>query len=210
MAESGTINSVNWYCMWLTSGCALPPSGHDHLAVGDLATWVGSIGVVGALFAALYQIRTERIQRRRDEKDVLDRRRREQAERVSGWPGDQSLPTTPLILLNRSEEPVYEVVATLVMVQGDGARRGEDRPSRQFLRVLDVLPPGRWRIEVAGGWANMSRRPGVEVAFVDRSGACWIRRANGALEEIAQPPIDHYALGRPQELAIPQRDDRSP
>jgi hypothetical protein len=114
-----------------------------------------------------------------------------------------------LILLNRSDEPVYEVVVTMVFVQGAGWNLGEDYTGSGLRRVLAVLPPGRWRVEVESGWAGMSRRPGVEVAFSDRSGVCWIRRSNGMLEEIDQLPIDHYGLPRPQGLEIPEPDEPS-
>ena len=143
-------------------------------------------------------------------KEAEGRERRQQAERISGWPGQGSLPTTPLILLNRSDEPVYEVVATLVLIQGGGARRGEDYIPSGYRRVISILPPGRWRVNVDGGWAGMSRRPGVEVAFTDRAGITWIRRAAGMLEEVKMPAIDHYGLDRPQELVVPISDETSP
>jgi hypothetical protein len=198
-------------CRWIITGfwaSAAVPIGCNQVAWaqvqwGDVATWFGSVGVVGALFAAFYQIHTERTRRHADEEAERLRQRRQQAERVSGWPGQGSSPMTPLILLNRSDEPVYEVVATLVMIQGGGPRQGEDGVLPEYRGVIAVLPPGRFRVEVAGGWAGMSRRPGVEVAFTDRSGVHWIRRATGALEEITAPAIDHYGLGRPQGLVIP-------
>jgi hypothetical protein len=78
-----------------------------------------------------------------------------------------------------------------VFIQGAGPRRGEDGVNSSYRRTLSILPPGRWRVEVPGGWAGMSRRPGVEVAFTDRAGIHWIRRATGALDEIQKAPIDH-------------------
>ena len=187
-------------------------SGLHQLAYGDLATWLGSIGVVGTLYLALVQIRAEQRHRRADQHAAQQRERHQQAERISGWPGKESTDITPLILLNRSDEPVYEVVATLVFVQGGGARRGEDYGSSNYRRasVMSVLPPGRWRVDVGGGWHGMNRRPGVEVAFTDRAGITWIRRATGALEEVEMSPIDHYGLGRPQSLVIPISDEASP
>src|SRR5262249_26633310 len=102
------------------------PSGHTEVAYGDLATWVGSIGVVATLYLALVQIRTEARHRRADQIAAQERERRAQAERISGWPSHKARETTPIILLNRSDEPVYEVIATLVFVQGAAPRRGED------------------------------------------------------------------------------------
>lgn len=166
--------------------------------------------MAGTLIAALYQINSERKRRHETEQEALRRHRRQQAEAISGWPDGRSLPSTPLILLNRSDQPVYEIVATLVMIQGGGARRGEDQLPAEFRKTLSVLPPGRWRVEVAGGWAGMSARPGLELAFTDRSGVHWVRRANGVLQEISEAAIDYYGLGRPQELAIPEPDDSRP
>jgi hypothetical protein len=172
--------------------------------LGDLATWSSSIVIFGTLVVALYQVRTERVARHASERRETDRLRRLQAERISGWPAaDGDASGTPLTLLNRSDEPVYEVVATLVMVQGAGAHRGEDWVPPGYRRTLSVLPPGRYRVLVESGWAGMSARPGVEVAFTDRAGAHWIRRATGALEEIKQPAIDHYGMSRPQALEFP-------
>jgi hypothetical protein len=186
--------------------------GFVHWQLGDLATWFGSVGVVGTLAAALFQIRTERLRRHEAEEREQQRSRRQQAERVAGWPGGRASGPhlTPLVLLNRSDQPVYEVVVTLVMVQGGGPRRSEDVVPSEFRRTLAILPPGRWAVEVAGGWAGMSRRPGVEVAFTDRAGVQWIRRAMGALDEIRKAPIDYYGLSRPQELGFPTPDEDRP
>jgi hypothetical protein len=179
---------------------------------GDLATWVGSIGVVGTLYLALVQIRAEQRHRRADQHAAQERERRRQAERISGWPGIDEVETTTLIILNRSDEPVYEVVVTLVFVQGGGVRRGEDYGPRNYqsVSVISVLPPGRWRVDVRGGWHGMMRRPGVEVAFIDRAGITWIRRATGTLEEVMLSPIDHYGLGRPQNMGMPVSDEVLP
>jgi hypothetical protein len=182
------------------------------MSYGDLATWVGSIGVVGTLYLALIQIRAEQRHRRADQQAAQQRERRQQAERISGWPGQESAKATPIILLNRSDEPVYEVVATLVFVQGN-PKRGEDylhRGHNEFVSVMSVLPPGRWRVSVGGGWHGMNRRPGVEIAFMDRAGITWIRRATGALEDVERSPIDHYGLGRPQNLFVPVYDEILP
>ncbi len=178
-----------------------------HLQLGDLATWFGSAVVFGTLALALYQIRTERVFRHESEQREAQGLRRVQAERISGWPAaETNRRGTPLTLLNRSDEPVYEVVVTLVMVQGAGPRRGEEGVRPEYRRVLSVLPPGRWKTFVQMGWAGMSRRPGVEVAFTDRSGVHWIRRATGALEEIQRPAIDYYEMSRPQFLEFPVPD----
>lgn len=102
---------------------------------GDLATWVASIGTVGALSTALYQIRIERDARHRADRESIERVLRSQAQLVSGWYGghvegsdqDQSR-WDWLVVLNSSPEPVYQAVATLVFIQGSGPQTGEGLP----------------------------------------------------------------------------------
>jgi hypothetical protein len=170
----------------------------DGAAAGDVATWVGSIGTVAAFIGLVYQVGSAQAKDR-------ERAKREQAERISGWPTNGDTSATPLALINSSPEPVYEVVVGMVMVQGGGALHLEEMRDGQapYRRTLLVLPPGNWHVNVPGGWAGMSARPGVEIAFTDRSGGHWIRRSNGVLDEINAPAIEYLKLGRPQGLEIP-------
>ena len=159
------------------------------------------------MVVALYQIRVERILRHRDEQRQVQRIRREQAKRISGWPAKdyKGSEQTFMVLLNRSDEPVYEVIVALVVVQGAGSYHGEDHVLRDERRILSVLPPGRWKVGIRSGWHGGSRFPGAEVAFTDRAGVHWIRRATGKLEEIQEPAIDHFKLHRPQGLGFPSQ-----
>jgi hypothetical protein len=43
-----------------------------------------------------------------------------------------------------------------------------------------------------------------------RAGIAWIRRAAGASEEVNQSPIDHYGLGHPQGMGMPESDEVLP
>src|SRR5947209_2696633 len=92
---------------------------------GDVATWVASIGTVGALSTALYQIRVEREARYQAERETLEQALRSQAQLVSGWYGGHAEGSDQdqsgrdwLVVLNGSPEPVCEAVATLVFIQG--------------------------------------------------------------------------------------------
>lgn len=146
---------------------------------------------------------------------------------------------TPIYVQNSSAEPIYEVVVGIVFIQGaaprtlegildlrrqrreetaDLAAKGVDvtREQRAFQRdpvtTSGIVPPGTWRVWIAGkGWTSiMSGRGGVDVAFVDRAGVSWVRRAMGPLEELSQRPLKHFfehGLHGPHEFQTPDRVD---
>ena len=198
---------------------------------GDLPTWLASIGTVGALGAALWQIRTERTRRLQQEAHDREDARRAQARRVACWPGEEGTPgpmdpwwgkSTPIEVVNGSNEPVYNLVFALVQLQGaGGVRRIEEWEGRipqgqsAPWSTAAILPPGRWRVSVPGeGWSGgMGMRLGAEIAFVDRAGVNWIRRSSGGLEELPQAPIDYFAqfgLHGPYDLQVPVEPGWSP
>jgi hypothetical protein len=138
---------------------------------GDLASWLASVGTVGALGAALWQIGTERTRRLQQEEHDRERDKRAQARRVACWPGEEGTPgpmdpwwgkSTPIELVNGSDEPVYNLVFALVHVQGaGGVRRMEEWKDRMPQgqgapwSTAAILPPGRWRVSVRGeGWSG--------------------------------------------------------
>jgi hypothetical protein len=176
--------------------------------VTAIATAAAAAGTVAAFCAALFQIGTERKARHRQETEIQQRDRRSQAERISAWPVETfDEGQTPIALSNRSEEPVYRAVVLLVMIQGAGARTGKELVASgnlQWLDTLTVIPPGDHFTAVQAGWGGMMRRPGVEVAFTDRAGLHWLRRADGSLAEISKPPVEYYALGEPIGWSLPQ------
>jgi hypothetical protein len=45
------------------------------------------------------------------------------------------------------------------------------------------------------------------VAFTDRAGAHWVRRADGRLEQLPRGAFDYFELPRPLELTPPEQDD---
>jgi hypothetical protein len=112
-------------------------------------------------------------------------------------------------LLNHSDEPVYEAVATFVFIDGSGPTRGEEVTPELAARraTVGVIPPGRWRVCVDGDWNGMYAHLGLEVAFTDRAGAHWVRRADGRLEQIPRGAFDYFALSRPLELTPPEPYD---
>ena len=178
--------------------CIVP----DYWWVAGLAL-IAVAGSVASVLIALRHVRDDRGTPARDEC-------RAQAERVSVWPGPSADPQ-PVALLNRSDEPVYEAVATFVFIDGSGPTRGEEvSPELAARRIsLGVLPPGRWRVCVDGGWNGMYSRLGVEVAFTDGGGAHWVRRADGRLEQLPRRAFEYFNLSRPLALASPEPEKAS-
>jgi hypothetical protein len=190
------------------------------MKLGDLPTWIAAVGTVGALFAALRQIQVERQARQGAERALSESALRAQAETVSGWYGGQATPPDSdessqgrdwLVVLNRSHEPVYQAVATLVFIQGTGPRTGEawvevekrTGGTETYRSTMGVIPPGRWRTQVPSDWGHMQAQPAVEVAFTDRAGNHWIRRSDGTLSRIPISAVDYYQLVRPRSFENP-------
>jgi hypothetical protein len=149
---------------------------------------------VGAFVGLIVQLGIQQRQRRADLRIA-------QAALVSGWVNADGATVT---LANNSSEPIYEVVATFVLVQGAGPRRGEDLSGESDRRYVHfLLPPGRYGEKAPEGWRGMFAQPGIEVAFTDRKGISWIRRADGTLEEVSRRAFDHFNLTRPISNLLP-------
>jgi hypothetical protein len=187
---------------------------------GAVATLLGAIGTVTAVFVAINnakQARDASIRAqetadaaRRDALDVrreaAEEKKRAQADQICAWiHGDYH--NNVLALLNSSDQPVYSVVVYWVWVQGAAWRTGEDA-ERLFGRggpeariggvrpILQVVPPGKFVLHAGTGNQDiMQGRPGVEVAFTDMTGHHWVRRASGNLEQLDAGPFDHYGIG---------------
>jgi hypothetical protein len=137
-------------------------------------------------------------------------------------PTHQSNGRTTIYVVNGSEEPVYEPVIGLVAIQGAAprtmegwleARRSQSEPGQAYRQVpittASILPPGKSVVWIPGtGWsAHLSGRSSAEIAFTDRAGAHWIRRANGQLEEIPCGPLKYFhdrGLFSPFEFQTPE------
>ena len=179
-------------------------------------TVVAAVGTVAAFFVAFAQIRQERHARQRQETDTRERERRAQAERVSAWLFGRDLGIAqPVALLNGSAEPVYRAVVWMIFIQGAGPHTGKEAAALYrengtwpFYSALSVIPPGRSYTSFGGGWGALSARPGVEVAFTDRSGIHWLRSPDGVLTEIPQAPTDYYELDGPHDWRVPEDTPR--
>lgn len=231
------------------------------IRLGDLATWTGALVTAGALVLALWQVFRERKERLRREVDDRAKAEEDRVERrlaharlLSAWTGPAEpvrVPSdvplqferdlnwhTPIYMHNGSAEPVYNVVAGLVFIQGAAPREleemldvrrryiaqsaestaaGNPPPSpeesvtlyQQPVTTLSILPPGTWRTWIQGGsWGGvMAGRLGVDLAFTDRAGENWVRRAKGLLTQLDKKPFEHfqqYGLYGPLDLVQPE------
>ena len=184
--------------------------------LGSLAEWAAAVGTIAAVATALRQVAKERQQREHDSSLASVREHKLQASRISAWvlSGPPMTGSRPAIaFLNGSEEPVYNVVPTVVFVQGaGGARTGEEWAKfGQDMSIprtsVVLLPPGRWWVSVPSWGMAMGFRAAVEVAFTDRIGNHWVRRADGTLEELPTSPLEYYGdfgMHGPHNLVNPE------
>ncbi len=196
------------------------PVRHDypmHAHLGDFPTWIASVGTVGALVAALWQIRNER--QRRIAKETQTRRdeRRSHARHVAAWVETSAADTSPIrariSLINSSLEPVYCVFVGAVYIQGAAPETIEKWLKLKSIgpapvAMVSILPPGKWAVVVRHHPSSpMQGRLGAEVAFSDRSGVHWIRRVMGQLEELPANPIEYFSplgLNPPYDWVTPE------
>ncbi len=148
---------------------------------------------------------------------VADRAQAEQVSAVplsgrdAGFPSESPThgePYTRIAMYNRSATPVYNVVVTLVLVQGSGPRTANEltelRLKQMFQRYYSTLPPGEYEARVSGDWVGMMARPGIEIAFRDSGGRSWVRFANGILTETPAEPVAYYHLQEPIGWEVPR------
>jgi hypothetical protein len=169
------------------------------MSQNPIAEWLTAFGTVGAVIASIYFATRDEVRRVR-------RERRQQAEHVTGWRGSgggaESRPFFNVTVRNGSTQCVYRVIARLVQVYGGGTKSqplGETKGDKHLTRI-GLLPPGQdhsTTIGFAGNAAGL--RFGVEFAFQDAAGRYWVRRANGALDEVKQDPLRLYGGFEPTD-----------
>jgi hypothetical protein len=194
----------------LRSGNLLPVL---EIQWGDIATWVAAVGTVSAVGIALWQVARERGARvARDTQDRMDRHLA-QARLISAWLGpaepvpdvdrietddvedDRSFNfRTPIYVQNSSAEPIYEVVAGIVFIQGAAPRTLEgilDLRNRQRQETAEAAAKGE---DVARVQRAYARNPVTTTGIVPRGlGGCGSREKGGPAswqaEAESMPPL---------------------
>jgi hypothetical protein len=188
----------------------------DDLAAISVAVVVPAIFVTLVVgYLALHDQRAHEI---REEMGQRIAAARAQAELISAVPGDgrggfpsiepkHGEPYTAITMSNRSATPVYNVIVSLVLVQGAGPRRAnefDEEEKSMYQQDFSTLPPGEYEARVSGGWAGMMARPGIEIAFRDSGGRSWARYATGQLVRLPKEPVAYYHLDEPIGWEIPR------
>jgi hypothetical protein len=141
---------------------------------GDVPTWVGAVGTVGALFFAVITLRSEFRSRRADEAD----KRRAQASLVTAWTErspaaiddmrglpDEGRERRPCVVVsNQSDGVVHEVFWTL------WDEETESRMDHGYVRALG--PRVTHRVVVPG---PLGGEPTVRLIYQDAEGVLWGR-----------------------------------
>lgn len=118
---------------------------------------------------------------------------------IAAWLERDATGAAHIVIRSDSNLPVYEVVATIVVTNGAGCCKGEELESLyQYRKILDLIPPGLHSVSIdLGGFYGMHRHPLVEIAFVCAKGKSWVRRGDGALDDLDVSPFKYYELGLP-------------
>lgn len=169
---------------------------------GDAPTWLATTGTLATLATIVWQLNRDRKWRNDEIERVSNERKLSQAIKVSSWVIDNH-PGTSIIIANNNTDPLYDVVAFIVLQTSERIATDHINDSTSYLNrkkhyvTVHVLPPGTWKIQAYDGWHGMSKFPYSEVSFTDSSGNHWVRRANGSIEELRENALASTGLGFP-------------
>lgn len=166
--------------------------------------WLVLAAALTAVVVGWQQIADEREARKASERRLARSEARRQAEKISAWITGDTEAGMPAVLANRSDQPVYEVIAFRVAAYGAAAHIGRE-VGEDFgeFRTFSILPPGKQRTSFDFGWNAPGLRPGVEIAFRDQAGVNWARSADGTLKKLGSRPIEYYGLAESQAWSTP-------
>ncbi|HSW66341.1 MAG TPA: hypothetical protein VLI54_04370 [Bacillota bacterium] len=154
---------------------------------GDASGWVAGIGTVATLAFAAWR--------------YFVNVHRQQANSVTSWVVSNNGRTAWHAIKNSSDNPVYEVIVSLVSFTG-----GNENASLEYKALVSVVPPGTYYVRTHGN-TGMHFHPGSEIAFKDVRGKSWLRKGDGSLKGISQAPPRHYGLSFPIGWTQPNSKD---
>lgn len=173
-----------------------------HVSLGDLPTWLGGVGTVGALSVGVYQLR-----------EFRQDRERQQASQVSAWisahrlsvPDDKFQLDLVVSFRNSSSQPISRVHYQVVV--------GRDR------RRLGIgpLPPDGVTLERKVPFTpetteEANSDPALDIWFIDSSGRHWYRDPTGQLKPEPLPAdwleLRIVVLGPDRRDKASQAEDR--
>jgi hypothetical protein len=168
---------------------------------GDVPTWFTAVGTCGAVIVSLWIARRDAVHREK-------REQRQQAELITAWlgeeaPADNHQLRQAIVIQNSSHQSVYMLIASLVSLQGafrDTAvpsPRPKKRGRIDWQAHVGQVPPGQHETSIRSGGRGMNLKLGVELAFRDAAGTCWLRRGDGRLEQVKYDPATLYNLDLP-------------
>lgn len=103
-----------------------------------------------------------------------------------------------LRLQNGSNQLVYQLIASLISTQGAFRETAVGDPRLfEFRSFVGIIPPGETKTRIEFSGHGMMKRFGIELAFQDVGGHYWLRRGDGALQEVDQPPLALYGINPP-------------
>jgi hypothetical protein len=177
------------------------------MIIGDLAALVSAFGAVGALIAAivaarqankLFQLESERDRiAEADRKQLQAAKDQEQASSISAWVLLKKVPNDPeraflvVATRNASELPIYAL--KLRVLGPDG--------KEVIAEQVAVLPPGDSPVELpqialceyrSASDSEAMRGLAVQMTFLDASGKCWRRDADGTLHNLPSTPSPRF------------------
>jgi hypothetical protein len=153
----------------------------------------GAIGTVGAVTRSLYFALREGRHRRK-------REHRQQAEQVTAWIDGSDANTIQVQLRNSSDQPAYELIISLVAVQGAFRKTAVDdqrTDAPQLRRLVGLVPPGETITTLTNRGGGMHLQLGLEVAFQDAAGRFWLREGQGTLRQVDESPLQLYDIPQP-------------
>lgn len=173
---------------------------------GDVATWATAVftlaATIGAAIAARAAWRVLELERARDDRAELDRRRA-QAEQVSGWLDAKALPARSALtvfdqvgvrVINSSMQPVFGVHALIHLPDGQDVPCGSKAvlPPNETTsisiksaqdRVLSYLD-GDAGERLRSNWPQSLEDMPVVLEFTDAGGRWWRRNFDGQIDEM--------------------------